>query len=189
MKKEDKVVSVFINKSDDVVITSSKYLLWFDMNEVNPTGIRSGGVRGINLVKDDYVVSGFNVYDDTTNLIIFTDKKSAKRVKLNEFDKITRYKRGTLLLREVKSNPYNVIKVFSETNKDEIGLVVGNDTNHIISTEIPILDRYSTGSNISKHVFEDVFVNIDLSKREEEKTEIDIKDIDDKLLTIEDFLK
>jgi len=67
------------------------------------------------------------------------------------------------------------------------------------STEIPILDRYSTGSQISKGVIFSAFINVDLVKKEElsnnvniieERVEkkVSLKEIDDRLMTIDDFI-
>ena len=69
-------------------------------------------------------------------------------------------------------------------------------------TELPISDRYSIGKEITKHNVVDAFIfsslitkdnNIeDDSNKEEEKPkrkQVDLDDIDNRLLTIDDFLK
>ena len=67
-------------------------------------------------------------------------------------------------------------------------------------TELPIMDRYSTGSQISKKQIKEAFVSVDLTTKEDlergesnlevqKKDSINLKEIDDKLMTIDDFLK
>ena len=120
---------------------------------------------------------------------------------MNEFPLSSRALRGLLVLREVKTNPYKVLKTFIIDNKKHIGIKNG-DINVLKVTELPILDRYSTGSQISKKELEDAFVISELEKKEEnvlsekEETEeaipkrekISLKEIDDRLMTIDDFL-
>ena len=121
-----------------------------------------------------------------------------------EFEKTTRAKRGLLLLREVKSNPQEILKTYVSDAKKMIVLVSDNDTKEIKLTEIPIMDRYSTGSTITKKKLDNVYEVSHLTKddvtnkkevtksvtKEEakEKKEVSLKEIDDKFMTIDDFL-
>ena len=102
-----------------------------------------------------------------------------------------------MILKEVKSNPYKVLKTFAVSNNSH--LVLRSDTIDTIKlTELPILDRYSTGSIITKKEIIDVNVLIGLVKKDEdtkveiiepvEKPKVSLKEIDEKLLTIDDFL-
>ena len=69
--------------------------------------------------------------------------------KLNEFEKTTRGKRGILVIRDVKTNPYRVLKTFI-VSKANIGYKIKNDIDYIKLTELPIVDRYSSGTTITK---------------------------------------
>ena len=85
-----------------------------------------------------------------------------------------------------------------------IVLVSDNDTKEIKLTEIPIMDRYSTGSTITKKKLDNVYEVSHLTKddvtnkkdvtksvtKEEskEKKEVSLREIDDKFMTIDDFL-
>ena len=199
LKGNDKVVDAFIAKYNEIFIATKKsYGLWFDINDIPTVGIRTSGVKSINL-KDDDVVSVSNFDKETTEYItIITDKGTAKRVKLNEFEKTTRAKRGLLLLREVKTNPYRTLKALTISSREFIGLK-GNDIKTVKLTEIAIMDRYSTGSIISKDVINEVFIVNDLVKKEDievepaiekktEKQQVSLKEIDDRLMTIDDFI-
>lgn len=204
LKDKDEVVDVTMDAYNEVFIATKKgYGLWYDRSEIPTIGLRTAGVKAINL-KDDEVVSGC-VFDGSAEYVtVITHKGLAKRIKLSEFEKTSRAKRGLLLLREVKSNPQEIIKVFVGDAKRNILLKMDGKDKELKLTEIPIMDRYSTGSTISKSKIDLVSDiasltsdNIELPKeiskpvtKEEakEKKEVSIKEIDDKFMTIDDFL-
>lgn len=200
LKGDDALVGVAFEEKRDVMLTTNcAYSLIFSTNEIPIVGIKASGVKGMNL-KGDEVVSLSNLsYDEDDYVIVVTDKGSAKRTHLHELDLSTRSRRGLLLLREVKTNPYRIIKTFITSNKSQIGLRNG-DIKVIKTTELPILDRYSTGSQvIKKGNLTDAFIvaeltpRAELEKTKEEKTTkkepISLKEIDDQLMTIDDFLE
>ena len=199
LKDKDEVVCAFISLYNDIFITTNKlYGLWFDINDIPVIGLKASGVKSMNL-KNDEIVSVSN-FDHNTHeyLTIITDKGTAKRVKISEFEKTTRAKRGLLVLREVKTNPYCIVKSFVADSKEYIGI----KTNEIINfklTEIPIMDRYSTGSQISKKEIIDAFINVEIIKLKDnvidtkiqqvkQTKKLSLKEIDDRLMTIEDFI-
>lgn len=199
LKDNDEVITAFLSIYNDIFITTNKlYGLWFDINDIPVIGLKASGVKSMNL-KNDYIVSVSNFNSESHEYItIITDKGTAKRVKISEFEKTTRAKRGLLVLREVKTNPYCIVKSFIADSKEYIGI----KTNEIITfklTEIPIMDRYSTGSQISKKEIVDAFINVEMIKLkdlvnenqiEEPKStkKVSLKEIDDRLMTIDDFI-
>ena len=202
LKDNDKVIDAFVsNKSDIFISTSNGYGLWFSENEIPTVGIKASGVKAINL-KDDTVasISNFNL-GEAEYISVITEKGTGKRVKISEFDKSSRAKRGLMILREVKTNPYKVLKSFIIDSKKMVGLK-GNDIKYIKNTELPIVDRYSTSSIISKEKLRDAFKLVELEERkslnfifnterkekEIKNDKVSLKEIDDRLLTIEDFL-
>lgn len=211
LKDGDFVINAFLVKYNDIFVsTYNAYGLWFDMGEVPTSGIKSSGVKAINL-KDDYVVSA-NIFDKNKEYVtIFTNNRTAKRVRLEEFEKSSRARRGLLLLREVKTNPYKVIKTFIVDNRDYFGFRIGNSISNLKNTEITIADRYKTGSTIFKDDIDDIFViksleedisvnsdNLDeeneieileSNKEEIKPHQVSLLEIDDRLREIDDFLK
>lgn len=203
LKDNDEVVNVTIDAYNEIFIaTKNGYGLWYDRSEIPTIGLRTAGVKAINL-KDDEVVLGCTFDGEAEYVTVITHKGLAKRIKLSEFEKTSRAKRGLLLLREVKSNPQQIIKVYVGDAKHIIILKSQNNFKELKLTEIPIMDRYSTGSTISKSKIEDVYEVVSLEKddnkpisvskpikKEEskEKKEISLKEIDDKFMTIDDFL-
>lgn len=197
LKDDDLLVSVFISKYNNIfVATDTGYGLWYDIVEIPIVGLRTSGVKSINLKLNEKVVS-VNNFDTVDYISLITDKKTGKRIKLSEFEKSGRARRGLMILKEVKSNPYHVLKTFTEPNNSH--LILRSNENKIIKlTELPILDRYSVGSVITKDKILDVNVLISLTKKDEKietnikntitKPRITIKEIDERLLTIDDFL-
>ena len=195
LKDDDTVVDVMLDTNPDIFIaTSLGYGLWFAKDEIPIVGIKASGVKAINL-KDDSVVSTINFNEENSDyLAILTDKGTGKRVKLKDFEKSSRARRGLMTIRDVKTNPYHVIKAIIPTNKDHIGIKNGEIT-LIKPTELPIADRYSTGSTINKKGLTNAFLYKTLEKSTEKedttpkKDQVSLEDIDKRLMTIDDFLK
>ncbi|MDO5393157.1 MAG: DNA topoisomerase IV subunit A [Mycoplasmatota bacterium] len=210
LKDDDQVIAAFIETKPNLfLVTDSGYALSFKAEEVPLVGVKAAGVKGIKL-KDDYLVS-INNFDFTQDeyITVITDKGTAKRVRLNEFELSTRARRGLLIIREVKTNPYQVLKTFVADVKEFIG-IKNEDIKTLKLTELPIADRHSIGSLISKKTLQDAFLvatltpasleetasreetvgNIEEEKVTEpaKKDRISLKEIDDRLMTIDDFL-
>ena len=204
LKEKDEVIDVTIDLYNEIFIATKKgYGLWFDRSEVPTVGIKAAGVKAINL-KDDEVASATLFDGDSEYITVVTHKGLAKRVKLTEFEKTSRAKRGLLLLREVKTNPQEILKIYIGNAKQNIIISSNGKDKELKLTEVPIMDRYSVGSNISKTKIDNVHNVVKLSKDDinvpeeisnpvskkesKEKKEVSLKEIDDKFMTIDDFL-
>ena len=193
LKEDDKLISATAKKGSCVFITTyNGYGLKFDINEVGIIGLKASGVKAINL-KDDYVVSG-DIYNGEDYLAMITDKHTGKRVRLQEFEILSRARKGVLVIRDVKTNPYHILNSFIINNKNMIGLKLKEDIEYIKATDLPILDRYSTGTNIKNKEILDTFIETSLINPKEIQEEIienkiELEKIDDKIMTIDDFLK
>ena len=201
LKEDDMLVSVSNSNKPEIFITTHLgYGLRFLINEVAPTGIKSAGIKAIN-TKEDYVVSA-NMFDDADEYIsVITSKSTGKRVRLSEFETMNRARKGTLIIRDVKTNPYYILKTFILNHKDSLVLKIGGDYKEIKVTELPIMDRYSTGSSLSKANIKNVLECAKIIDKEENKKEklleqneqdaveeISLEHVDEKIMTIDDFL-
>ncbi|WP_458415268.1 DNA topoisomerase IV subunit A [Schinkia sp. CFF1] len=150
LKDDDEVVDVYLTDGSKEVFIGTRqgYGLWFSEEEISVIGQRAAGVKGINLKDGDYVVSGF-VFDSDKqpHLVLITQRGAAKRMKLSEFEKTTRAKRGLVMLRELKAHPHKVAAIlpaaeneiiYFKTTKDYIESLNPNDLREN--------DRYSNGS-------------------------------------------
>ncbi len=196
LKDNDELINVTISGSSNVFITtSSGYGLWYDIDEVPVVGIKAAGVKSINL-KDDYVVSGtlFDVANEY--LTVLTDKGTAKRTRLTELEKVSRAKRGILLMKTIKSNPSKIINSYIEPIKTQIAVVSDSYSKIVKLTDIAIMDRYSNGSYIIKDKINSTYKVCEMIDREEqvkedikiEKKQISLNEIDDELSAIDSII-
>ena len=199
LKGNDKVISIIDNNEQEVLITTKNgFALRYKTEEISVVGIKASGVKAINL-KNDEVVSA-HLFNEGNYLVVITQNGTGKRIKLNEFESTSRARKGVLIVRDVKTNPYHILKTFIDCKK--LGIIT-NEINYIKPTELPIIDRYSTGTVISKKGITDCFEQIELSKEtnlkeekeiieeeiiEEEIIDISLDEVDEKILTIDDFL-
>lgn len=152
LKDDDQVTDVHITDGTKelFLITHLGYSLWFHEEEISIVGARAAGVKGINLKDDDFVIGGKIINPDSNETIVISTQRGAvKRMKMKEFEKATRAKRGVVILRELKSNPHRIVGfvianeqdiIFIQTEKGQI------ETLH--TAEIHFSDRYSNGSFI-----------------------------------------
>ncbi len=187
LKENDCIVSACINNSKILLITKEGYFLKFDANEIPLAGTKAGGVKGINL-KGDELVKGLSFGIDDENLTVFTNKLTAKRIKLIDLNSLSRAKRGNALIRKVKSTNYEIINAFITNKNDYFGLV-NDDIKMIKNTDIPIMDTSSTGSIISKDIIKHIFKEENIIKVYDEEVEMPKeKNSFSKEMTIDDFI-
>ena len=212
LKDNDVVISAILESYDTVFLTTNTgYGLSFKTEEIPVIGVKAAGVKAMKL-KDDYLVSVNNYSTEVHEFIaVITSKGTGKRIRLSDFEISSRTRRGVQVLREVKSNPYYVLTTFIEDHKAFIGLK-NDEINSIKITELPIADRYSTGSQISKRALQEAYIvptlekaekhqdklldtnsEIEVLEEEEEKKipkkeKVSLQEIDDRLMTIDDFL-
>ena len=200
LKDDDEVVTVTNNSGSEVFVTTKNgYGLRYKVEEISEVGLRAAGVKAISL-KNDIVICA-HVFENMDYLSVITDKGTAKRIKLLEFEPLQRARKGILMVRDVKTNPYSIIKTFIIPAKESIMLKLGLDYKEVKLTELPITDRYSTGTVITKSNIEDIFETTKLMKEsskdevaeeptilEKESREELLNKVDEKILTIDDFL-
>ncbi len=193
LQPNDEVLTAFIPDKEIFVATKEAYGLWFDQSDVPLSGIRSSGVKSI-ILKNDEVVSVNTFNKNLEYVTIFTTNSTAKRVKISEFEKTNRARRGLMILKDVKTNPYKVLKTFINDVKEIFGIVTTN-ISYLKASELPITDRYKTGSTISKEKVINVFSKIEITKKEKEEELVEKLEVDEEknyqvsLTEIDDALK
>lgn len=155
LKDNDEVVSASINDGVVYIVTENGFALKFNKEEIPVVGLKTSGVKGIKLVSDN-VVSAFVTNENHEYITIFTDKNTAKRVKLEEIDYSKRSLKGDNILHSPKSKKYKITECYAGSSKTNYGLI-REETETIKSSEINIMDKSSTGSTISKKDLTDVF--------------------------------
>jgi topoisomerase IV subunit A len=150
LKDDDQVIDVLLTDGTKelFLISHFGYALWFHEEEVSIVGARAAGVKGINLKEGDFVVGG-KLLDPAAKqaVIIATQRGSVKKMKLKEFEKASRAKRGVVILRELKANPHRVIGFVITDDQDEIFIQTEKgQTESFKSSDLKGSDRYSNGS-------------------------------------------
>ncbi|MGG1632662.1 DNA topoisomerase IV subunit A [Rossellomorea sp. NRS-1567] len=150
LKGDDQLVDVHLTDGsyDIFIATHLSYGLWFTEEDVNIVGPRAAGVKGINLKDEDYVVSGKIIKDPVKDYIFLATQRGAvKKMKLAEFEKTSRAKRGVIMLRELKSNPHRVVRIEVVKDTDKVGLITKKGkTEEVLLSDLRPNDRYSNGS-------------------------------------------
>ncbi|MFC7060348.1 DNA topoisomerase IV subunit A [Halobacillus seohaensis] len=152
LKGDDEVIDVHVTDGTaDLFIASNKaYGLWYHEDEVNTVGQRAAGVKAIQLKEDEYVVSG-QVFQAKTDpsLVLTTHRAAVKRMKLKDFERTSRAKRGVIMLRELKKDPHRVIDLHVVSNQDAIVVKSSKDNLTTVKPmDFKANDRYSNGSYI-----------------------------------------
>lgn len=168
LKDKDEIVSITSDKPNTMIVTESGYYISYKTSEIPYASAKASGVKGINL-KDDVVVSGLTYDSEDEYLNIFTNQKTAKRVKLSELTQLSRAKRGSMVIKKVKTTNYLITNALITSTKDTIGLSMLEDVGVLKNTDIPIMDLASTGSSIAKKKFNYAFKFTDIIKIEEKK--------------------
>lgn len=152
LKDNDQVIDVHLTNgtSELFFITHFGYALWFHEEEISVVGARAAGVKGVNLKDGDFVMGGKIIHtEEKQAIVIATQRGAVKKMKLTEFEKAGRAKRGVVILRELKSNPHRIIGFVVAGDKDQILLQTEKGvTEGMIAANLKFSDRYSNGSFI-----------------------------------------
>lgn len=158
LKDNDELISINKNDGEEtLVITKEGNALKYNTNEIPVVGLRTSGVKSINLNNKDEVISAFVVSNSKEYVTLFTDRNTAKRVKIDEIPKTTRAKKGSSIIKSPKTKTYNLFKGFNTSSKTIFGILDG-DIGYMKSSDINIMDKQSVGSTITKKNIEDIFV-------------------------------
>ena len=187
LKENDELINVTTSKETTLFITSNGYYLRFKTSEIPLVGVKASGVKGINL-KDDYVIYAASIKEEDEYLNIFTNYKTAKRIKINELSLITRAKKGNMLFKKAKTKDYKINFAYLTNSKDINLYKIDNDITELKNSEIPIMDINSTGSIISKKEV-DLWalkpVDVNLITKEEKKVQVK----EEEQLSFSDFVE
>jgi len=162
LKKDDEVIAVSITDQTDVnllFITAKGLSLKYPLAEVSQTGLKSQGVRAMNVKAGDHLILG-QVIPEAGNLITVSNRGAVKRTKLDVFDIGARAQVGTMLYKDIKSKPHIIVaaSVIDEGVDQEITLLSDTSIETIRANEVRLSGKYSNGSFV---VDEDTFGKIE----------------------------
>ncbi len=209
-KDETLITATFDESSECVLVTRNGYSLRFDSEQLSIQGTKSKGVKAIDL-KDDALVYAYPVVDKY--LITQTNTNKVRRIAVDEIAKLSRGRKGNMILNSAKSNPSyyeNILQV----NVADVILRFGSNITRYKSSAISIINGKAVGSELNKtkvidiaHVIESVSTplvangkknrksegNIEKSPLNNDVNDVIIKDVDKEEIvfeeiTIDDFL-
>ncbi len=173
MKKSDSMVVrvdlVKNNSNDEIILfTHNAYAIRYNLAEIPESGAKSFGVKSVNLKPADYVISYILINPDYLDLVhvgIITQRGAFKQFKADLVNKVSRAKRGVLVLRELKTKPHRIVAVTSY-GQDHTLIVTTKSKRHIkiLTSAYPLGDRYSNGSFVIDTTSDGEPVNIKLSR-------------------------
>lgn len=150
LKNDDEVIFAgLITPGKELLLTTFlSYTLRFNVDEIPVTGVKTSGVKGINLKEGDHLVC-INILEhgDEQDVIVVTQRSAIKRMSVSEIEQSNRAKRGLVILKELKTNPHRIFNV-SVVNHDDLVILVTNKQiqETIEVSKLPRSDRYSNGS-------------------------------------------
>ena len=116
LSSDDELIGVDIIKDplEIMLFTKNAEALRFRASDVALYGTNAGGVRGINLKDNDYIVSAIytNKNDD---FVVATTRDTVKRMKVSEVVLTKRSRAGQTIIKKVKANPYYVVDAVKMT--------------------------------------------------------------------------
>lgn len=150
------------------LFTHRAYAIRYDLSEVPTSGAKAVGVKSANLKDDDYIVGYVLVdskYIDLIHVGLITQRGAFKQFKINLVNKVSRAKRGVLVLRELKTKPHRIVALASYGQNHILHITTSSDRHIDVKTnEYPLGDRYSNGSFVVDTTVDGTPLNIDLGR-------------------------
>lgn len=143
------IMAEVVTPDQELLLTANtSYSIRFAMEELPVTGVKTAGVKGIQL-KDGEYLAAVNVLNPGAeqDIVIVTQRGAVKRMNVSEIELGNRAKRGVVTLKELKTNPHRVFAIVIVKVSDTIVL----ETEKGVQEEIQVVnlsrtDRYSNGS-------------------------------------------
>jgi DNA gyrase subunit A len=145
LKAGDEIVDIaFINREEYLIATHEGLGIKIDTTELPATGRVTQGVYGIKLNKNDYVISGTKISNDTQYLATISEKGYIKKTNIAEYPVANRYTKGSALLKLDDNDYLSAILALSERDKEVLVLSTTNIIKFPVS-EISLSSRATKG--------------------------------------------
>ena len=147
LKDGDTVVSVEITSGEqDLLLASANgYAIRFNESDVRDMGLAAGGIKGMELGKDDVVIRMIVVQNEKSTLLALTSNGIAKRSDLNEYSRIRRGGKGIINFKvSEKTGP---VRTILEIQKNEPVLLttIKGKTKKVKAKSIKLMGRATQG--------------------------------------------
>ena len=150
LREGDSLASVSLIKEEPLIlVTKNGIVIKFASTEIAATGRATAGVKGIDLKKDDYVVTGLPLRNATDNLALFTSEGYGKQMEQSELVTQKRAGIGIVGYKATESSGY-IVGAALITTGDNLLLVKNVKSVCVKSEDIPILKRIAAGNLLAK---------------------------------------
>lgn len=158
LKNDDEVIGISMTHSDNdtlLFVTEKGLTLKYPVREVSQTGLKSQGVKAINLKADDKLVFGERIPIEG-NLVTVSNRGAVKRTNLDIFETGARAQVGSMLYKDIKSKPHRIVAVsVIGLGQDTVVEMMSEKNTHTLrANEVRLSGKYANGSFV---VDEDTF--------------------------------
>lgn len=175
LNEGDKMIGAEItNGSNEIIIASQKGLACrFVESDVRPMGRTAAGVRGINLSKNDKVVSMVVIKRTDEQVIVVSEKGMGKRTKYEDFRLTSRGAKGVISM-NLTDKTGDVVAMMSATDNQDLVVVT---TNGILIRQavqdIRVIGRNTQGVKLIRLDDNDMIAGITIVTHEDDEEEDD----------------
>jgi DNA gyrase subunit A len=180
LRVDDELIAVEAtdNEKEILMVTKFGQCIRFKESDARATGRSSMGVRGINLIDGDEVVS-MVLADEAPYLLFVSEKGMGKLTDVNEFRVQGRGGKGILCYR-ILDKTGNIVGAIPVEQDDEIMMINTDGIIIRMSCEnISVLSRVTSGVKLMRLDGEDVVVSIAKVRETVPKNEYDEEDTDE----------
>ena len=151
IKEDDALASINLIKNENLIlVTNMGQCIRIKSSDIGASGRTTMGVKGINLNKDDYVVSCWPIRNENDQLAIFSENGLGKKVPLKEFIVQTRGGKGVICYKPTSATG-NIVASALISDEDRIVIFGNKNSLCINATEIPALNKFSVGNILIKN--------------------------------------
>lgn len=129
-----------------VLVSKDGFACRFNVDQLPSTGVRSKGVKAMNLSIGDRLVSGCTVNPNDAAILLMSTDGGIKRTYLQEIPEGNRPLKGVLICRKLKKNPYEIAFVRHIQASDEL-IFTDPDEKKLRATEVPLKQKDAGFSN------------------------------------------
>jgi len=133
-------VKVSSGNANVIVCQENGYVSCYNENDIPSVGVKAGGVKALNLGKDQAPVSDLVILDDDehTRLLIIADKPAVRIIMSTNINVTSRLGMKQSMVKIFKTNPLRIIslsKFDKERSSENLVAVYTEDTNEIINLD------------------------------------------------------
>ncbi len=151
---DELLAALFTEKGDDIILTTSKgQAIRFKESDAREMGRTAGGVRGMKLGKDDFIVGADVVKKDadTPTLLVMSENGYGKRTALKEYKVQKRGGSGIKTAKvTAKIGALIVAKVVTPALEELVAISKKSQVIRITMKDVPTLGRDTQGVRIMK---------------------------------------